>query len=593
MAREQLPARPPAARWLLRIGFAFSIFVAIDIQIAQGIGGYLFDFLHPEPDQNLLLPLVFKFGFSLAVFALFISRNPWVRRLAITDTFLCFWLFIAYEALNTTGSGFASWVGFEVGDASTILIESSRAGAIKSAITAFLPVIGKSGLYAFAYTALLATITRWVAPRVGVAWASLAPIVGLSALYLATSNSGAAVNHFPIPAKVPFQFYEASRLLTYRGERDPVEMVSDAQRRQELLILIIDESIRGDVLGLNGFDLDTTPFLSSIASRLINYGVASSMTNSSAGTHLLLQTGLGLDEIDEATAMSVYKRSNIFQYARSAGYSTIYIDGQLKGARLQNYMRGSDFEFIDRYYQIRSEFPEIERWEIDQQIARRIADIAQERSGRPTFFYVVKSGAHFSYSDSHPPDLEPPPPLPSGKISVEAMAADEVGRLRLDYYKAARWTVDEFFRRLLPGLEGLHGTLLYTSDHGQALRENGDWGTHGTRIATLPMGLVPLWLMPFGDANAAVQKMAQPNLRKNVGRASQFALFPTLLVLAGYDRDAVRQRYGESLFDELTGGRIFLSGFYPGGSDAIRNHVPEWTGFVASEPPPSGRTAPN
>jgi hypothetical protein len=593
MARAQLPAWPQAARWLLRIGFAFSIFVAIDIHIAQGIGGYLSDFLHPEADQNLLRPLVFKFAFSLAIFALFLSRNRCVRLLAITDTFLCFWLFIAYEALNATGSGFDSWVGFELGDASMILIEFSRAGAIQSTITAFLPVIAQSGLYAFGYTAVLAAIARWVAPRVGAGWASSAPIIGLSALYLATSNSGAAINHFPIPAKVPFQFYEASRLPIYRGERDPVEIVSDAERRQELLILIIDESIRGDVLGLNGFDLDTTPFLTSIASRLINYGVASSITNSSAGTHILLQTGVGLGEIDQATAVSVYKRPNIFQYARSAGYSTVYIDGQLKGARLQNYMRGSDFAFIDRYHQIRSEFPEIERWEIDQQIARRIGEVAREQSGRPTFFYVVKSGAHFSYRDSYPPDLEPPAALPGGKIGVEALAADEVGRLRLEYYKAARWAVDEFFRSLLPGLEGLHGTLLYTSDHGQALRENGDWATHGTSTATLPMGLVPLWLMPFGDTTAAVRRMAQPNLRTNAGRASQFALFSTLLVLAGYDRDAVRERYGESLFDELTGGRVFLSGFVPGGADPIRNQVPEWTGLVASEPSLSAQTAPD
>jgi hypothetical protein len=46
-------------------------------------------------------------------------------------------------------------------------------------------------------------------------------------------------------------------------------------------------------------------------------------------------------------------------------------------------------------------------------------------------------------------------------------------------------------------------------------------------------------------------------------------------VLAGYDRDAVRKRYGESLADELTQKRAFLSGFHPGSPDPIRNHVPE------------------
>jgi glucan phosphoethanolaminetransferase (alkaline phosphatase superfamily) len=371
----------------------------------------------------------------------------------------------------------------------------------------------------------------------------------------------------------------------YRGKRDPVEIASQAERRQELLIFIVDESVRGDVLGVNGFEFDTTPFLASIADRLINYGVGSSMTNASAGTHILLQTGFGLDEIGEATATSVYKRPNIFQYAQAAGYSTVYIDGQLKGARLQNYMRGTDFEFIDHYHQIRTEFPEIERHAIDQQIAKLIGKIARERRGEPTFFYVVKSGSHFPYRGSYPPELKPPPSVPGTQIDVEAMQADEVGALRLEYYTAVRWAVDDFFRALLPEIEDLSGTVVYTSDHGQALRENGETATHGSIIATLPMGLVPIWLLPFGAATASVEKLAQPNLVQNFGRASHFALFSTVLVLAGYDRDVVRERYGASLFDELTGRRAFLSGFYPGSPDAIRNQVPAWTGIAASSHP--------
>lgn len=593
LVRESLSPPQEALRWLLRIGLAFSVFVAVDIHITQGIGDFISDFLYPEPDLDLGPPLVCRLVFSLGVFALFISRSLPIRLLSITITYLCFWLFIAYEALNTAGDGFDSWVGFELTDATTILIEISRPGAIADVISAFLPVIAQSGLHALAYTGILAAVAQWMAPRVGSAWASVTPILSLSALYVATASSGAAVNYFPILAKVPFQFYEAEKLPIYLGKRDPVEIASDADRRQELLIFIVDESIRGDVLGLNGFDFDTTPFLSSMADRLLNYGVASSMTNGSAGTHILLQTGFGLDDIDQATAISVYKRPNLFQYARSAGYTTVYIDGQLKGARLQNFMRGSDFEFIDRYHQIRTEFPGIERWEIDQQIARLIGRIARERSGQPTFFYVVKSGAHFPYRDSYPPDLEPPAPLPGNRIDVAAMAADQIGALRLEYYTAARWAVDEFFRTLLPGIEGANGTVLYTSDHGQALRENGDWATHGNIIATLPMGLVPLWLIPFGDATASVERLARPNLERDSGRASHFALFSTLLVLAGYDRDTVRRRYGESLFDELTQKRAFLSGFYPGSPDAIRNHVPAWTGVAAFRHAPPSRTAPN
>jgi hypothetical protein len=78
--------------------------------------------------------------------------------------------------------------------------------------------------------------------------------------------------------------------------------------------------------------------------------------------------------------------------------------------------------------------------------------------------------------------------------------------------------------------------------------------------------------------SGSIQFLARPKIEGNAGRVSQFQLFSTLLVLAGYDRDAVRKRYGAGLFDEIEGERVFLSGFFPGTSDVVRSEVPEWTG---------------
>src|SRR5262245_8010944 len=105
LLREHLSAPRVALRMLLRVGLAFLIFLAVDIHITQGIQNYVSDFLHPEPDQELVPALACKLVFSVAVFALFISRSLSIRLIGITNTFLCFWLFIAYEALNSSGSG--------------------------------------------------------------------------------------------------------------------------------------------------------------------------------------------------------------------------------------------------------------------------------------------------------------------------------------------------------------------------------------------------------------------------------------------------------------------------------------------------------
>ena len=108
-----------------------------------------------------------------------------------------------------------------------------------------------------------------------------------------------------------------------------------------------------------------------------------------------------------------------------------------------------------------------------------------------------------------------------------------------------RWSVDEFFRELLPRIDLSDTLILYTSDHGQSLLEGGYKLSHCSGANAHPgEAIVPL--MAFGqrtDFTAALRRAAQ----ESFGKTTHFSIFPTLLLAMGYDEPWITQRYGAPL----------------------------------------------
>jgi len=95
-----------------------------------------------------------------------------------------------------------------------------------------------------------------------------------------------------------------------------------------------------------------------------------------------------------------------------------------------------------------------------------------------------------------------------------------------------------------------NATIVYTSDHGQDLHERGNPGknTHcGGENANIEEGLVPLVVITDGHQS---EQDWQKNLQNNFQSSSHYMIFPTLLVLMGYQKNDVRKIYGATLLDQ-------------------------------------------
>ena len=119
-----------------------------------------------------------------------------------------------------------------------------------------------------------------------------------------------------------------------------------------------------------------------------------------------------------------------------------------------------------------------------------------------------------------------------------------------------RWSVDGFFRRFFDEVDLKNTAVIYTSDHGQNLVDG--HFTHCSMENPDPReGLVPLMAIT-GDPVLKARFAKGAHL--NYGRASHFAITPTLLELFGYAEKDVHARHEASLLEPDTASTAFAAG---------------------------------
>ncbi len=538
---------------ILKITLSYILILLLHIIAQYGLLNIGSVFSQSYNLKDIIMYTVFSFCFI----HLYNSPLKLIKYLSYIITFFTFSLYNGIGAITSLGKNFKKGLGFELSDANLLLMELPRSGSISEVFTAYsIPI-----LYVIIESLILVIaihfIVHFFAGRIHSKILSVTPFFVITVVYL-LFGSGAAVYKMPVVYKVPFQFYRASSLDVYRGDRGRPLIDHDGKNRFKSIVYIVDESVRGDVLSINGFKQETTPFLKSMDKKLFNYGKALSASNCSASSNILLQTGVQPSENDNISNLGklLFEGPNIFQYAQQAGYRTIYIDGQLKGGKLQNYMRSNDFDYLNDYIQVRKD-ESIERNKIDHQIAEIIK--RQLSSDSLVFLYVIKSGTHFPYESCYPSDQKVFSPTSVVKIF------ENKEEIRNSYYNAVRWTVDQFFLKLQQSIENEDAIVVYTADHGQNLMDDDRLtGQCSNDIGHLSEVTVPLFVIANGTTINGFSDVVDDSFTYNYDKVSHFNLFPTLLYLQGYPANEIKKLYGKNIFEPLDGDRYYISSLVPG-----------------------------
>jgi lipid A ethanolaminephosphotransferase len=370
----------------------------------------------------------------------------------------------------------------------------------------------------------------------------------------------------------------------YHGPRDDLPPFSISQRPLDNIIYVIDESVRGSNLSLNGYPRATTPFLQSLVTRglLKNLGICVAAASFSHVSNAYLITGH--NEFPDS-AFRTDKNPTILDYAKKMGYETIYIDiNQIYLYSLIKAAGDRPVRSLDRWMNDKS-FKErhidLETTK-DLGVARVLSNLLNEGSG--LFILVNKKGLHFNYRDRYPDD-------PASTIWKPVMSASqsidpsEAGREKLvnTYDNGIRFQVDEFFRMFVSETTNQNYVMLYTSDHGQTLAEHGQVYTHmkpDKEIVDVPDFLV---------SGERYSKKGLLDCIASGIRVSHLNNFATLLDLMEVP-DSLRVRpYDKSIFAltaEDNRERYYMSGSLHGSGDYVVRaiHTPPDQGWGMSRP---------
>ena len=273
------------------------------------------------------------------------------------------------------------------------------------------------------------------------------------------------------------------------------------------IVWVIDESIGGQYLSLNGYEKDTTPYLNSLAKSgnddFQNYGIVPSIANCSASSNLLLRIGLTSHRQGDFN-VNLKILPTIFQYAKRAGYKTHLIDAQVAQGQLQNHLSVYDKNDIDNFVTFSRKFIPNTR---DQKVLESLEEILDNKADSLNFVVVVKLGAHWPYPLSYPRDQEFF--KPATRESYTEMTNENKELILNSYFNSIRFSVDGFLKNLLENRDLDGKLILYTSDHGQTLFYNDDPLTHCHSGREMPMDEYKVPLLVF--AKGAREKFVKPD----------------------------------------------------------------------------------
>jgi len=352
---------------------------------------------------------------------------------------------------------------------------------------------------------------------------------------------------FPSPISSYINFFKA---IADGGDQDlqPVSYTGNIHSPFANVVLIVDESVRGDYISLNNPDIGTTPFLLSQARTIENFGLASSGANCSTQARLILRFGARPDDLS-LPWKAIRSKSALWQFAKHAGFETVHLDAQGTATRYDSGMTATEASHVERRIVVDT-YPPYDR---DDIVASTLRDLIQ-RPGRK-FILVDKYGVHVPYDKAYPPGYGPFNSLRS-EFSLKDKAA-----VVAHYRNAINWSVDRFFEKLL--LQGLppNTLLVYTSDHGQVFSESGAGMSHcnaGPAVSR-DEAIVPLFTL---TSDFDWKERLSYGATVNFDRTSHFQLFPSILQALGYEEAWVRHSFGPSIIDTQgnPNGRLFWAG---------------------------------
>lgn len=266
-----------------------------------------------------------------------------------------------------------------------------------------------------------------------------------------------------ISHRVPFSVYEATKqyrhtLKLLRSERIDISEGTECSEDTLTLVLVLGEALRADHVGMNGYHRQTTPLLEKEdVISLKNIYSKWTHTNQSI-PHILTRA----DSVNENRAYSEKSFISIFE---KCGFKTSWIGNQEPGNTFVNFIKDCDTSIINR--------PLVTVYNYNKKLDEELFpyfDVVNNQTNPLKLIIIQPVGSHWYFQSHYPEKFEKFKPV----IESKTISQKDREKIINAYDNTVLYT-DYFLSELINRLKNKNAALIYLSDHGEVLGEDGKW----------------------------------------------------------------------------------------------------------------------
>lgn len=357
----------------------------------------------------------------------------------------------------------------------------------------------------------------WRSRMVGCRRAWLHALV-VAALLMAYYNANSRL-HQSINQRYPYnivhnfaEYLKQQQQLSAERTALPYEVVAMPDSLN--VVFVLGEAVRADHLGLNGYERQTTPLLSERSNVVSLKNIYSEHTYTSTSVPHILSPA---DSIHPEWIATHHSFIHTFS---SNGYVSSWISNQDNGRTYVSFINESDTVIFPNANKSVFVF---DPW-YDEQLLPAF-DRSLQRAGARKLTILHCIGSHWYYNLHVPPQMQVYEPSTDNRI-VTNNSEQQV----INAYDNTVLYMDMMLDSIIQRLEHSCAVLIYLSDHGEALGEEGIF-LHAAEHDVLHRPACVIW---YSDAYAAMfpDKVEALNANKDKPYRTDF-LYPSILSAAG------------------------------------------------------------
>lgn len=278
-------------------------------------------------------------------------------------------------------------------------------------------------------------------------------------------------------SKLPYSFFYALNE-SFNKVSQPLKKINKQHNTSNFnklnVVFVLGESLRSDHLGLNGYARATTPLLSK-RHNLVSYNsIFTNKTNTALSVPCIL-TDKSIYSTSKDSIRSIYNIYNAFNVP------TYWIGNQLLESSYKQIVNtNKDVVIIDKLKSY---------WSIGKKQDLELLKAFNTRFNNNAYglYTLHMIGSHWWYEDKYTSEFRQYKPVIDSKY-IPSLTKEQI----INSYDNTILYLDNFLNELINKLEKSKQptVLIYLSDHGESLGENGQWLHSHSKALTKPGMLV-------------------------------------------------------------------------------------------------------